>query len=478
MHSRFKRFLSAGLAALMSAAMLSGPSAVFAEEAELIDHNADGVIDVFDYVISKRASVAENSPLSLALSDAEGAPGSVVTITASVSDNTGFSSAKLIVGYDEGLEPAILEGEESVAIREHTAFPDLEITPVMIKKHSLVACYCDQDDVSAEDGTVLELAFRIPETAEPGMTYSLWYQDAELLKIAEHLPLLTRRGKITVTEPEENTEPVVTTTTAVTTSTTAVTTETQTTAETETAETTTAENGGTEDTTEVTTLTESETETETTTTVKTAPPYLYKGIDVSQYQGDINFEKVRDESENKFVIMRAGYGRFLDQEDPTFKTNYNRAKAAGIPVGAYWYSYASTPELARMEAHVCAQVLGDRQFEYPIVFDIEEQSVLTKPVEEVSAIIEAFCSEMEKMGYYVMLYCSSYYLNNRISPRTIAKYSVWVAHYNVACPTFYGEFGMWQYGIGTCPGIDADVDVDYCYRDYEEIIKRVHRNGF
>ena len=76
MHSGFKRFLCTGLAALISAAMLSGPSAVFAEEAELIDHNADGVIDVFDYVISKRASVAENSPLSLALSDAGGAPGS------------------------------------------------------------------------------------------------------------------------------------------------------------------------------------------------------------------------------------------------------------------------------------------------------------------------------------------------------------------------------------------------------------------
>ena len=82
------------------------------------------------------------------------------------------------------------------------------------------------------------------------------------------------------------------------------------------------------------------------------------------------------------------------------------------------------------------------------------------------------------MGYYVMLYCSSYYLNNRISPRTIEKYSVWVANYNVECPSFLGEYGMWQYGIGSSPGIEGDVDVDYCYRDYEEIIKRCHRNGF
>ena len=475
MHSGLKRFLCAGLAALMSAALLSGPSAVFAEEAELIDHNADGVIDVFDYVISKRASVAENSPLSLALSDAEGTPGSLVTISATLSENTGFSSAKLVIGYDPALVPTILDNEESIAIRAHSSFPELTITPVVIRKVNRIALYCDQNDILEGDGTFFELAFRIPDDAEPGTAYSLWYQDADILKVADRQPLLTKRGRITVVEQTDEPEPVVTTTAATSETAAETTTETVTTAELQATET---ETGETADTTDITTVTTLETETETTTTVRTAPPYLYKGIDVSQYQGDIDFETVRDESENKFVMMRAGFGRFVDQEDLTFKTNYNRAKAAGIPVGAYWYSYAPTPEIARVEAHVCAQVLGDRKFEYPIAFDIEEPSVLSKPVEEISAIIEAFCSEMEKMGYYVMLYCSSYYLNNRISPRTIEKYSVWVANYNVECPSFLGEYGMWQYGIGSSPGIEGDVDVDYCYRDYEEIIKRCHRNGF
>lgn len=478
MLSGLKRFLTAGLAALMSAAVLAGPSAVFAEEAELIDHNEDGVIDVFDYVISKRATVAENSPLSLGLSDVEGTPGSVVTIAASIAENPGFSLAKLIIGFDPALLPTVIDGEESIIIQNDVTFPDVTFEPILMKKLSRIACYSEQREDAEGDGDLFELAFRIPEDAEPGTVYSIWYQDVEILDLADRLPLLTKRGKITVVEPEETTQPVSTTTTtsATTTATTSVsqsaaTSKTQTTERTE-PETTLSETT----TTSVTTL-ETTTET-TTTTVRTAPPYLYKGIDVSQYQGDINFEKVRDESENKFVMMRAGFGRMIYQEDLTFRTNYDRAKAAGIPVGAYWYSYAQTPEIARVEAHVCAQVLGDRKFEYPIAFDIEEPSVLAKPVEEISAIIEAFCSEMEQMGYYVMLYCSSYYLNNRIAPSTIQKYSVWVANYNVACPSFTGEYGMWQYGIGSSPGIEGDVDVDYCYKDYEEIIKRAHRNGY
>ena len=474
MHFGLKRFLTAGLAAVLSAAVLSGPSAVFAEEAELIDHNADGVIDVFDYVISKRAAVEENSPLSLELGDVEGTPGSVIAIPATIAQNPGFSMTKLIIGYDPALLPTLIEGEESVIIQNDDTFPDVKFEPLLMKKVSRLACYSDQKKEANADGELFALTFRIPEDAAPGTVYSVWYQDVEIVNSSGRLPLLTKRGSITVAEPEETELPAVTTTTAVTT----VTTLTVTTAAAQSSETepqTTEETAASESETTVTTV---ETTTETTTTVRTAPPYLYKGIDVSQYQGDINFEKVRDESENKFVMMRAGYGRELYQEDTCFRTNYARAKAAGIPVGAYWYSYAPTPEIARLEAHVCAQVLGDRKFEYPIAFDIEKPYVLAKPKEEISAIIEAFCTEMEKMGYYVVLYCSSYYLNNCIAQSTLDKYSIWVANYNVDCPSFLGEYGMWQYGIGTCPGIDADVDVDYCYKDYEEIIKRVHRNGF
>jgi GH25 family lysozyme M1 (1,4-beta-N-acetylmuramidase) len=161
-----------------------------------------------------------------------------------------------------------------------------------------------------------------------------------------------------------------------------------------------------------------------------------------------------------------------------FRTYYSAAKAAGVPVGAYWYSYADTPEAARIEANVCAQVLGDRKFEYPIAFDIEEPSVLSKPIEEISAIILAFCTEMEKKGYFVQIYCSSYYLNNRISKYLTTAFDVWVAHYNVEAPAYTGPYGIWQYGLDTRSGVCGDVDVDHCYRDYPALIKEKHTNGY
>ncbi len=519
MHSGLKRFLTAGLAALMSAVMLGAPVSAIAEEANLIDHNNDGVIDVFDYVISKRVSVEENAPLNLVVTDAAGLPGAVVTVSAVVSRNTGFSTAKLSFNYDEALVPVIPEDGENAVVPSDLFFPESQINVFTMKKMHQIICCSSLAAYTEENGAMLDMTFRIPEDAVPGTVYTVFYEDASLLDDdSNRLPLLTKRGKITVlseaeltdppplltTTPPVTSEPPATTTAPVTgtTVTTGRTTASQTTAsattapkktttaktttaKTTTAKTTTAKQSKTtakstttaKTTTTVTTTGTTTAET-TTTTVRTAPPYLWKGIDVSQYQGDINFEKVRDESENKFVMMRAGFGRYAFQEDPTFQTNYSRAKAAGIPVGAYWYSYAQTPEIARVEAHVCAQVLGDRQFEYPIAFDIEEPSVLSKSPEEISAIIEAFCSEMEKMGYYAMLYCSSYYLNNRILKSTLEKYSVWVANYNVPCPSFTGEYGMWQYGIGRSAGIDYDVDVNYCYKDYPSIIVKNHLNKF
>ena len=487
MHSGHKRFLTAALAALMSAVMLSAPVSAIAEEAELTDRNHDGVIDVFDYVLSKRVSVAENSPLDLSLGDAVGAPGSLVAVPAVLNQNPGFTSVKLSVSYDADLIPEITDDRETSVIVNEQAFPKLDLSVFMLKKLYQIICCTSRSFYSEEDGTICDFIFRIPDDAEPGTVYTVCYQDAELLdKNNSRLPLLTKRGKITVVAPEDLpepplSEPAVTTATTAAASGTTTLTEAQTVAPpaTATSAATTAKQTKAASSKTTTTVTTTVTTTaETTTTVRTAPPYLWKGIDVSQYQGDINFRKVRDESENKYVMMRAGYGRFADQEDPTFRTNYSRAKAVGMPVGVYWYSYAKTPEVAKIEAHVCAQVLGDRQFEYPIAFDIEEPDVLSKSVEEISAIIEAFCSEMERMGYYSMLYCSSYYLNNRISKSTLAKYSIWVANYNVECPSFTGEYGMWQYGIGRSAGIDYDVDVNYCYKDYPSIIKTYHLNKF
>ena len=122
-----------------------------------------------------------------------------------------------------------------------------------------------------------------------------------------------------------------------------------------------------------------------------------KGIDVSVHNGKIDFEKVKAAG-IQFVIVRAGLGKYAKQKDANFDANYAGAKAAGIPVGAYWYSYAVTPEEAIEEARVCIEVLKGKQFEFPIWFDQEEKASLDTGKANCSAMVRAFCNELEKAG--------------------------------------------------------------------------------
>ena len=97
-----------------------------------------------------------------------------------------------------------------------------------------------------------------------------------------------------------------------------------------------------------------------------------KGIDVSVHNGKIDWQKVRAAGID-FAILRAGYGRLASQRDNRFKENYAGAKAAGIPVGAYWYSYAMSEDEARLEADVFLSVIKGKQFEFPVYYDVEEK---------------------------------------------------------------------------------------------------------
>lgn len=99
----------------------------------------------------------------------------------------------------------------------------------------------------------------------------------------------------------------------------------------------------------------------------------FKGIDVSQYQQGVDFKKVKAAGID-YVIIRAGFGKYANQKDPCFENHYKAAKAAGLKVGAYWYSYAATVEEAKAEAQTCINAIKGKTFEYPIYFDLEERS--------------------------------------------------------------------------------------------------------
>lgn len=204
---------------------------------------------------------------------------------------------------------------------------------------------------------------------------------------------------------------------------------------------------------------------------------MKKGIDVSRWQGDIDWKKVKAAGID-FAIIQAGYGRELSQKDQKFEQNYGGCKAAGMPCGVYWYSYARTEAEAEQEAAVCLEIIRGRQLEYPVFFDVEEPAVLRLGKAQVSKVVRAFLRKVEAAGWFVGLYMSAYQLRDYIEDDIKQRYTVWVAHYGVSKPDC-GSYGIWQKSsTGSVEGISGNVDLDECYTDYPARIKTKGLNGY
>ena len=202
-----------------------------------------------------------------------------------------------------------------------------------------------------------------------------------------------------------------------------------------------------------------------------------KGIDVSVHNGDIDWGKVKSAG-IEFAILRAGFGRLEKQKDEKFEQNYAGAKAAGIPVGAYWYSYAMTPEEAELEADVFLSVIKGKQFEMPVYFDLEEKKQFDLGKENVSAIMRAFLKKVESAGYFVGLYGSASSLTTHTADDIKSWFTIWLAHW-VDQTNYSGAYGIWQYSEkGHVDGISGNVDLDICYKDFPTIIKGKGLNGW
>lgn len=202
---------------------------------------------------------------------------------------------------------------------------------------------------------------------------------------------------------------------------------------------------------------------------------ILKGIDVSYAQGVIDWEKVKASGLVDFAILRAGYGKETTQVDTQFERNYAACKRLGIPVGVYWYSYATTAAESEQEAKVCLQTIRGKQFEYPVAFDIEEKENL----QNADALCQAFCSALEKQGYYAAIYTFKSALENNISAAIKSRYDIFLSHVGVQQTSYAGAYGLWQYSwTGRIPGITGDVDLNYAYKNYPAIIKQAGLNGF
>ena len=202
---------------------------------------------------------------------------------------------------------------------------------------------------------------------------------------------------------------------------------------------------------------------------------LLKGIDVSYAQGVIDWEKVKASGLVDFAILRAGYGKETSQIDDQFSLNYTACKQLGIPVGAYWYSYATTVAEAEQEANVCLQIIQGKQFEYPVAFDIEEARCLP----QTDAISTTFCTALENAGYYTAIYTFKSALESNFSAAVKNRYDIFLSHIGVQQTDYAGSYGLWQYSwTGCIPGISGDVDLDYAYKDYPTMIQNAGLNRF
>lgn len=195
---------------------------------------------------------------------------------------------------------------------------------------------------------------------------------------------------------------------------------------------------------------------------------MKKGIDVSTWQGNIDYNKVKA-SGIEFVIIRAGFGREPSQVDNCFEKNYKNAKAAGLKVGAYWYSYAVSVNDARLEADACMQVLKGKTFDLPIFYDIEERFQFDKGKSFCSQIAIAFCDKLKSNGLRPGLYMSISPLCNYITDEVQKAYPLWIAQYNNVCQ-YDGNYAVWQYSdSGKVSGVDGNVDMNYLHD--ENILK-------
>ena len=186
----------------------------------------------------------------------------------------------------------------------------------------------------------------------------------------------------------------------------------------------------------------------------------------------------------EFVIIKAGSSK--SGIEPTFSMDYEGARAAGLEIGAYFYTYATTIEDIRAEAELLLSALEGKQFEYPIYLDMEDPSLEGLGKNYLSDMCEAFAVTLQENGYYAAIYSNHNWLTNILdSAKIFSLYDVWYARYPLTeKPTWneekYGkQLGMWQYtDSGKIDGVDTLFDFNYAYKDYSEIMKKWGLNGF
>ena len=218
---------------------------------------------------------------------------------------------------------------------------------------------------------------------------------------------------------------------------------------------------------------------------------LAHGLDVSKWQGDnINFKDIKNAGYS-FVILRCGSGNG-NGKDIRFEQYYKAARAAGLNIGAYFYSYASNTTIARNEANNCLSYIKGKKFEYPIYYDFEDKKSNSGNSNTAFNICRAFMDTVSNEGYLVGMYASAGWMDPNKSGSWVPydricgqKYECWVAHYTSSRKLdatlrdrYMKRYGMYQYSDQNYVNGFGPLDANVCSKDYPTIVKTYGFNGY
>lgn len=207
-------------------------------------------------------------------------------------------------------------------------------------------------------------------------------------------------------------------------------------------------------------------------------------IDVSRFQGSIDWGKVKADGIEGAILRAVSTNSGGLYKDPYFERNYAECKRLGLAVGAYYYTYATNKAYADKELALFKQCLEGKQFDLPIVLDVEDKSLATIGATALTDLAIYALETIQAWGCYAMWYTDLNFRANHLVASRLSAYDYWCAYWSVNKPAV--DYGIWQYtSSGTVNGINGRVDMNRVYidkdgneKDYPSIIKNAGLNGY
>ena len=208
------------------------------------------------------------------------------------------------------------------------------------------------------------------------------------------------------------------------------------------------------------------------------PPYRF--VDVSRYQGLIDWAQVAAAGYKGAMLKTVSTNRKLSKRadglyiDPTFETNYRNARAAGLDVGVYYYTYATSEAMADAELALVREAVRGKELTMPVALDMEDETLAVLKPNDLTNLAAYHLEQIEKMGFFAQLYTYTSYANVHLDMARLAgRWGIWLADYTGKTPNVTFNYNAHQHtSKGSVPGITGNVDLNVTTINYPKIIRK------